>query len=124
VLTQWDKIKAAERMQAYIEEHLGAKITMAALARAARYSQWHAARVFKEVTGKSPFEYVRLRRLSSAAERLRGTSCKVIDVAFDFVFDTPTRASRGPSPGSSACLHATSARPGVDRGAVHAPAAP
>ncbi len=88
MLTQWDKIKAAERMQAHIEAHLCEKITMASLARAARYSQWHAARLFKEVTGKAPFEYIRLRRLSSAAERLRGTSCKVIDVAFDFVFDS------------------------------------
>jgi AraC-like DNA-binding protein len=59
---------------------------MASLARAARYSPWHAARLFKEVTGKAPFEYLRLRRLSAAAERLRETSCKVIDVAFDFVF--------------------------------------
>lgn len=88
MLTQWDKIKAAERMQAHIETHLGDKITMAALARAARYSQWHAGRVFKEVTGKSPFEYVRLRRLSAAAEELQRTSRKVVDVAFDFVFDS------------------------------------
>ena len=88
MLTQWDKIKAAERMQAHIEAHLGDRITMAALARAARYSQWHAARVFKEVTGKSPFEYIRLRRLSAAAEELQKTSRKVVDVAFDFVFDS------------------------------------
>ena len=88
MLTQWDKIKAAERMQAHIEAHLGDKITMASLARAACYSQWHAARVFKEVTGRAPFEYVRLRRLSAAAEELQRTSRKVIDVAFDFVFDS------------------------------------
>ena len=59
MLTQWDKIKAAERMQEHIESHLGDKITMASLARAAHYSQWHAARLFKEVTGKTPFEYIR-----------------------------------------------------------------
>ena len=88
VLTHWERIKAAERMQAYIEAHLGEKITMAALARAACYSQWHAARIFKEVTGNSPFEYIRLRRLSAAAQALRETSCKVVDVAFDFVFDS------------------------------------
>ena len=88
MLTHWERIKAAERMQAYIESHLSEKITMAALARAACYSQWHAARSFKEVTGKSPFEYIRLRRLSAAAQVLRDTSCKVIDVAFDFVFDS------------------------------------
>lgn len=88
MLTHWERIKIAERMQTYIEAHLGDKITMAALARAAHYSQWHAARLFKEVVGTSPFEYIRLRRLSAAAQRLRDTPCKVIDVAFDFVFDS------------------------------------
>ena len=88
MLTQWDKIKAAERMQEHIEAHLEDKITLASLARAARYSQWHAARLFKEVTGKAPFEYIRMRRLSAAAERLRESSCRVVDVAFDFVFDS------------------------------------
>jgi len=88
MLTHREKIKAAERMQAYIEAHICEKIAMNALARAAHYSQWHAARLFKEITGKTPFEYIRLRRLSAAAEQLRGTSRKVIDVAFDFVFDS------------------------------------
>ncbi len=88
MLTHWDKIKVAEKMQSYIEAHLGERITMADLARAACYSQWHAARIFREVVGKSPFEYIRLRRLSSAAQALRESSCKIIDVAFDFVFDS------------------------------------
>lgn len=88
MLTQWDKIKTTERMQTYIESHLGDKITMASLARAAHYSHWHAARLFKEVTGRTPFEYIRLRRLSAAAAKLQTTPCKVIDVALDFLFDS------------------------------------
>ncbi len=88
MLTRWDRIKAVERMQEYIEAHLEEPITLAALAGAARYSPWHAARVFKELTGRTPFEYVRLRRLSAAAERLRNGTGKVVDVAFDFVFDS------------------------------------
>lgn len=86
--TRWDQIKAVERMQDHVEAHLGEAITLAALARAARYSPWYAARLFKEFTGKTPFEYVRLRRLSAAAERIRDTPAKVVDVAFDFVFDS------------------------------------
>lgn len=86
--TRWDRIKAVQRMQDHVEAHLGEKITLVALARAAGYSPYHAARMFKEITGKAPFEYIRLRRLSAAAARLRDTPCKVIDVAFDFVFDS------------------------------------
>ena len=88
MLTRWDKIKVVERMQDHIEAHLDAPITMRSLARAARYSPWHAARLFKEITGKPPFEYIRLRRLSAAAQRLRETPLRVVDVAFDFEFDS------------------------------------
>jgi AraC-like DNA-binding protein len=56
------------------------------LANSASYSPWHAERVFKELTGQTPFEYVRAVRLSRAAARLRDPDVKVIDVAFDFVF--------------------------------------
>ena len=88
MLTQWEKIVAVQRMVDHIEAHLEQPITLAAMARAARYSPWHAARLFKEITGTPPFAYIRKRRLSEAAERLDGSSIRVIDVAFDFVFDS------------------------------------
>ena len=83
-----EQIKAVKRMQSFIEAHRSEPITLANLARAARYSPWHAARLFKEYTGRAPFEYVRQRRLSAAADELCAAPRKVIDVAFDFVFDT------------------------------------
>jgi len=84
----WERRKAVQRMQDHIEERLERPITLQGMARAAGYSPWHAARVFKALTGKSPFEYIRLRRLSAAAEALRRNRAKIIDVAFDFVFDS------------------------------------
>lgn len=83
-----DQINAVKRMQGFIEAHLAEPVTLSGLARAARYSPWHAARLFKEYTGRSPFDYIRQRRLSAAADRLSGSPCKVVDVAFDFVFDS------------------------------------
>ena len=88
MLTRWEKIKAAERMQAHIEANLGERITLVSLARAGRYSPWHAARIFKEVTGTAPFDYIRRRRLSEATGPLRRQRGRIIDVAFDFVFDS------------------------------------
>jgi AraC family transcriptional regulator len=88
VLTRWEKLKAAQRMQEHIEAHLGEPITLSALARAARYSPWYAARIFKECTGRAPFEYIRLRRLSAAAGRLADDRSRIVDVALDFVFDS------------------------------------
>ncbi len=87
-MENWDNINAVERMQSYIEAHLNEPITLRMLANAAGYSPWHAAKVFKALTGKSPFEYIRAVRLSRAAVRLRDEGGKIVDVAFDFVFDS------------------------------------
>jgi AraC family transcriptional regulator len=75
-------------MQDYIDQHLTEPITLHMLANAAGYSPWYSARLFKELIGKTPFEYIRALRLSQAAVRLRDEDVKVIDVAFDFVFDS------------------------------------
>jgi len=83
---RWDVVDGVQRMQDYIEEHIQDPITLSDLARAAGYSQWHAARVFKELTGKAPFEYVRALRLTKAALLLRDEQPRIVDVAFDFVF--------------------------------------
>ena len=87
-MERWDKINAVQKMQDYVETHLHEPITLKNLADAAGYSPWHAAKIFKELLGKTPFEYVRALRLSKAAMVLRDGGEKVVDVAFDFVFDT------------------------------------
>ena len=54
-------------MQDFIERHVTEPITLHMLAKEAGYSPWYAARIFKELTGKTPFEYIREFRLSRAA---------------------------------------------------------
>ena len=83
-----ENINAVQRMQAFIDSNINRPITLHMLANAAGYSPWHAAKLFKAVTGKSPFEYIRTLRLSRAAVRLRDEDVKIVDVAFDFVFDS------------------------------------
>ena len=83
-----ENIEAVHRMQECIDKHLKERITLRMLAEAAGYSPWHAAKIFKELTGKTPFDYIRTLRLSRAAVRLREGEVKVIDVAFDFLFDS------------------------------------
>lgn len=87
-MENWEKQDAVQRMKDYIEDHITEKITLHMLAKAANYSPWHAERIFKELVGKTPFEYIRAIRLSRAAVKLRNTNIKVTDVAFDFVFDS------------------------------------
>ena len=75
-------------MLIYIEEHMRSVITLAQLAQAAHYSAWHAAHLFKEATGISPFAYIRNRRLSQSAKLLGEQEHNVVDIAFQFVFDS------------------------------------
>jgi AraC-like DNA-binding protein len=87
-MSSLEAARAATVMQAYIETRLREPITLKELADAAGYSPWHAARLFREATGVTPFDYIRSRRLTSAALRLRDGDERVLDVALDFVFDT------------------------------------
>ena len=72
----------------YVKEHLQENITASDIAKATGYSQYHVARKFKIETGISPFEYIRKERLLGAAHALRHGKSRVIDVAFEFVFDS------------------------------------
>lgn len=87
-MESWEKINAVQRMQDYIKEHLFEEITLHKLAQAAGYSPWHSNRIFKELLGKTPFEYIRALRMSRAVMKLRDEQVRIIDVAFDFVFDS------------------------------------
>ena len=83
-----DKVEAVQRMQNYIESHLEERITPADLSEAALYSPWYSARLFKELTGLSPADYIRRLKLSRSAIRLRDEACRIIDVAYDMGFSS------------------------------------
>lgn len=80
--------QAVSRMQDYIDSHLTQPITLVQLARASGYSPYHAARLFRRETGLAPFEYIRRMRLAGSAMLLCHGSGHILDVAFDFVFDS------------------------------------
>ena len=89
-MDQIEKYNAVSRMQIYIADHLQDKISLKDLAQSAGYSPWHAERLFKELTGTTPFSYIRALRLTKAALSMRDRqpSQKIVDVALDFVFDS------------------------------------
>lgn len=85
----WERINAVQTLQEYIEKNIGSPMTLPSLARVVGYSPFHTARIFKELTGKTLFEYIRQLRLSKAAILLRDDkTVRVLDVALDFVFDS------------------------------------
>ena len=87
-MEHWQKVLSVQRMQDYIATNIMRPITLVDLAKTAGYSPWHSARVFKEMTGRAPFDYIRSLRLTKAAMRLHDCGGRILDVALDFVFDT------------------------------------
>ena len=83
-----EHIEAVQRMQDFIETHLDTNITMADLANVSRYSPWYSYRLFVDLLHMTPAVYIRRLRLSKSALRLRDEKIKIIDIAFDYGFES------------------------------------
>lgn len=64
----------------YIDLHIEDNITLSALASRLRYSDFYLSRRFKEETGKSIKEYIRLKKLERAKDLLRDNSLTVKEI--------------------------------------------
>ncbi len=78
--------EAVQRMQDYIEKHIGENISQEDVARASNYSPWYSYRLFIKFTNLSPADYIRRLRLSKSAMKLRDEKIKVADAAFELGF--------------------------------------
>lgn len=78
----------------WIEDNLETRLDIDAVAAKAGYSKWHLQRIFKSVTGHSLATYMRLRRLSAAAQALRSSHDTILSVAMRYNFDSQQSFSR------------------------------
>ncbi|MCR6109950.1 AraC family transcriptional regulator [Bacillus sp. A301a_S52] len=91
----WEQI---QKTVDYIEEHLSEEIKIEVLAKKAVLSQFYFQRLFKRLVKKSVNEYIKLRRLARASEKLGDLNKRIIDIALDVGFsshETFTRAFKG-----------------------------
>jgi AraC family transcriptional regulator len=89
-----DWITGIQRAIDYTEAHLTDEIDYEAAAREAAASSFHFQRMFSMLVGYTLGEYIRMRRLSLAADELRRTDDKIIDIALRYGYDTPESFSR------------------------------
>jgi AraC family transcriptional regulator len=87
-MEQWEKINAVQRMQDYIRNHINEKIKVEEIAKASGYSKRHATRIFKELLGRTPLDYVRAIRLTYSAKDLLQSQDNILDIAINTQFDT------------------------------------
>lgn len=89
-----DWITGIQRALDYTEAHLTEDIDYAEIAKQALSSAFHFQRMFGIVCGFSLGDYIRMRRLSLAAEDLQRKEVKVIDVALKYGYENPESFSR------------------------------
>lgn len=87
-------LEAIFRAIHFMEAHLKEEVTIADTAHAAGYSLYHFIRLFNEVVGHSPYDYMIRRRLSEAAQELLETEENITTVAFTYQFGTLENFSR------------------------------
>ena len=89
-----DWVTGIQRALDYTETHLTEEIDYETVAKQAYSSPFHFQRMFGMLCGFSLGDYIRMRRLTLAAEELVRTRGKVIDVALKYGYDTPESFSR------------------------------
>lgn len=89
-----DWITEIQRAIDYVEEHLTDEIDYESVAREAASSVFHFQRLFSMLCGYTLGDYIRMRRLSLAADELQRTGGKIIDIALKYGYDTPESFSR------------------------------
>ena len=99
---------ALRRVRAYIDDHIGERISLAALARQAGSSRFHFARQFRLSTGVSPMEYLRRVRIERSKRILQTQETSIAEIAAILGFADQSHFTRifgrlvGVSPGSFA----------------------
>lgn len=79
---------------AYMEEHMLEELTLSDIAASVNISPFHFQRAFSIITGMTPAEYIRKRRLSLAGSALAGGNAKVIDIALRYGYDSAESFSK------------------------------
>jgi AraC family transcriptional regulator len=78
----------------YMERHLKDPISVSDVASVAAYSPFHFVRLFKALTGDTPGNYLRRRRLTEAAKELASGKARIIEIAFEYRFQSQEAFTR------------------------------
>ena len=78
----------------YIEMHLKEKTDYEKIAQIAYCSVYHFQRTFTFLTGLTLSEYIRRRKMTLAAFELQNSDIKVIDLAYEYGYESPEAFTR------------------------------
>ena len=87
-------ISSLQKAIDYVEEHITEKIDYEKVAKEACSSAFHFQRIFGIMCGITLGDYIRMRRLTLAAQEIMNTDKKIIDIALDYGDDSPESFTR------------------------------
>ena len=89
-----DSIKRVGKAIACIERSLKKSLRIVDIADEVGYSVFHFCRVFSKTAHITPYNYLMRRRLSQSALDLSNTEKRIVDIAFDYQFNSHEAYSR------------------------------
>ncbi|WP_096187688.1 AraC family transcriptional regulator [Evansella halocellulosilytica] len=87
-------IQSIQKAIDYIEAHLKEDLSLEEVASQASYSVYHFHRIFKSIVGCSVKDYIKRRRLTYAAFELNETDKRMIDIAYDYGYESQEAFTR------------------------------
>lgn len=73
----------------YMETRLKERLSLDQIAESAGFSKFHFTRLFTKLTGQSPYDYFRARKLTQALLYMEETQSKIIDAALEYGYSSP-----------------------------------
>ncbi|BCZ47728.1 AraC family transcriptional regulator [Clostridium gelidum] len=89
-----DWLKKMNEALDYIEDNLTEEIDFVTVAQKACCSTYNFQRMFSFITDITLAEYIRRRKLTNAAFELQNSHIKIIDLALNYGYDSPTSFTR------------------------------
>ena len=78
----------------YIEKNLKSKILLDEIAGEVYLSKYHFHRIFHSIVGETIYDYIRRRRISKASDELLYSNKKIVDIAFEYQFESQEAFTR------------------------------
>lgn len=86
-----DETSPSAKVQAYVMENIGERMTVETLARIAGMSERNFARAFVEATGLTPHDFVERARIDAARNALESSAKQLKTIAYECGFGTADR---------------------------------
>ena len=82
------------RVEDYVRERLAEDISIEVLAELVELSSFHFSRMFKQVTGMSPLQFVKRERIVRAQKLICETSRSLIEIALEVGYTSPSHFAK------------------------------